>query len=283
MRGRREQPRDPAQLAFLLVLLARLYDAYHSMPVRPGHATTFVTLLLIFVHVFPDVIPFSTTDVCIDSQVIWATVTGRAGWTLWAFGQRSLSDRVSEVVRRLLLSALLHVDDLHLYYNSASLLWKGSMLEARMGIERYVGFLAFALAASGVLAVALGRVLEVLALGTLHCAVGFSGVLYAMSSVVFQECPDDPAVVHGIPIRRRHAVWLDVILSSILHSHVSLVGHLAGALAGFLWCHAPSGLGMGAPLASWRSRGRRARFYGGGRLGGGPGPAQPGRRFEAVD
>jgi rhomboid domain-containing protein 1 len=38
-------------------------------------------------------------------------------------------------LQRLLLSALVHGDDRHLYYNMTSLLWKGINLEGSMGTQ----------------------------------------------------------------------------------------------------------------------------------------------------
>ena len=39
---------------------------------------------------------------------------------------------------RLLFSGLLHGDDMHLYYNMVSLLWKGAQLERSMGTKKLV-------------------------------------------------------------------------------------------------------------------------------------------------
>ena len=219
--GRREErrERDPIQLAMLLLLLTKLYDQYRSLPVRPGLVTTALATLLIIIHLVPGVIPFSTSEVCISTSAVWQALFATERWS-WLFGQRGAADRISEVMRRLILSTLLHVDDLHLYYNTASLLWKGSALEDRMGIDGFGRFLAFAVFASGSLAVLLGRLAEQAEWGTLNCAVGLSGVLYAASAVIHQQCPDEPAIVRGIPIRRKHAVWLDVVISSLMHAHV---------------------------------------------------------------
>jgi len=168
----------------------------------------------------------------------------------------------------LVLSTLIHMDDIHLYYNTASLLWKGSTLEHRWGSERFAAFVAYATMASGALAVCMGLVAEHLALGTLGCAVGFSGVLYAMSAVVLMtDSPDASTHVHGLQVPRKLPVWVDVVLSSVMHAHVSFLGHLAGASAGWMWCL----------LTSWRAardtdRGgghaRRRHDYGSGRVGG---------------
>ena len=51
--------------------------------------------------------------------------------------------------------AVLHVDDLHLYYNLASLLWKGTTLEESMGAERYGGFVLY-----GVLTITINQVVQ---------------------------------------------------------------------------------------------------------------------------
>jgi hypothetical protein len=78
--------------------------------------------------------------------------------------------------------------------------------------------------------------------------------------------------VLGIPVRRRYAVWVEVVVASLLHSHVSFLGHLAGAAAGALWTLAP-GSRLAVAVAAVRaqspaSRGT-SRFRGGGRVGGG--------------
>ena len=260
------------QLALLLVMFARLHDEYKRLPIRPGSVTTTLLLAMIAIHLFPELLP-PVIDCCISSSAVWRALRPAASsaWS-WLFEQRSTFDRASEVARRLTLSTLLHADDVHLYYNLVSLIWKGGMLEGRMGSETFCAFVLYAVVASGTIAVGLGIAAEVLELGTLHCAVGFSGVLYAMSAVALHENPDGPAIVHGIPVRRRHAIWIEAVVSSMLHYHVSFLGHLAGGAAGVLWCHARTHSGpMRWPV--WRSRGR---FYGGGRLGD-VGPAQSAR------
>ena len=55
---------------------------------------------------------------------------------------------------RLLLSGFLHGDDIHLYYNMVSLLWKGAQLERRMGTQRFIVMVAFLLVSSHILVVA---------------------------------------------------------------------------------------------------------------------------------
>jgi rhomboid domain-containing protein 1 len=84
---------------------------------------------------------------------------------------------------RLFLSAFLHGDDLHLYYNMVSLVWKGAQLEGSMGSARFAAMVCFLLAASHILVVASAfAAADVLGYPGLlnQCAVGFSAVLFGM-------------------------------------------------------------------------------------------------------
>ena len=80
--------------------------------------------------------------------------------------------------RRLLLSPLHHVDDLHLYFNMVSFIWKGIRLERRLGGAWFLYLLS-------VFSLLTGLVYLVLEVGlteltqnhsySMSCAVGFSG------------------------------------------------------------------------------------------------------------
>lgn len=81
---------------------------------------------------------------------------------------------------RLLLSPFHHADDMHLYFNMASLLWKGIKLERKLGGAWFAYLLS-------VFSLLTGLVYLLLEAGLTHmtddssyslqCAVGFSGVL----------------------------------------------------------------------------------------------------------
>ena len=279
----RRRQRDAGELAILFVLLARLHAEYKRLPIQPGPVTTVLLLFMVAVHLIPEALP-PLSACCISSAHVWdAIFSSRNGWEALLWGQRTALDRASEIIRRLVLSTVIHVDDFHLYYNSVSLLWKGGMLEDKFGMESFSRFVAFAIGASGAIAVLLGVAAEHLELGTLHCAVGFSGVLYAMSAVALHQDPSGPAFVHGIPIKRRYAIWLEVVVSSLLHHRVSLFGHLAGAIAGVLWCAAPRQWGFVSQ--AWSRHNSRRYNYGGGRVGGNGsnGMHQDEHRYRAVD
>jgi len=131
-------------------------------------------------------------------------------------------------------SALTHGSDAHLWGNAASFLHKGAQLEARWGGARLAG----ALAALTLLTQAL-YVPVALALGRRdECAVGFSGVIFALK-VILQWQPDAPRdaaeVVAGLRVPLRAAAWAELVAIQLVSPHASFVAHLAGILAGLLW------------------------------------------------
>jgi membrane associated rhomboid family serine protease len=67
---------------------------------------------------------------------------------------------------RLLAAPLLHVDDLHLYYNMASFLVKGAQLEPQMGSRKFAALLARLAVGAAALHAALAAALAHLAPGT---------------------------------------------------------------------------------------------------------------------
>jgi rhomboid domain-containing protein 1 len=82
-------------------------------------------------------------------------------------------------------SAFFHGDDMHLYYNMVSLMYKGRVLEPAMRTKSYLTAIAAFVALSGMFYVAAVFGLESIygygaPLTVPDCAVGFSGVLFAM-------------------------------------------------------------------------------------------------------
>ena len=104
-------------------------------------------------------VPWDRWDVCISAQNVWR-------YRDW---------------KRLLLSAVEHADDRHLYYNMISFLSKARSLETRYGSANFALLLAFITTLTSSLYVALG-------LGCAHvfhdpyylqvCAIGFSGMYF---------------------------------------------------------------------------------------------------------
>ena len=93
---------------------------------------------------------------------------------------------------RLFIAPLEHLSDIHLYYNMVSFAWKGMKLEnhSRYGSVGFIGLISL-------FSIMTGVVYSVLSYGasellsdpsyTKQCAIGFSGVLFALKVVVNNE------------------------------------------------------------------------------------------------
>ena len=141
--------------------------------------------------------------------------------------------------QRLFVSAFLHADEHHLYYNMASLIWKGVKLEGSMSSLAYSSLLVELLVTSHSLVVISSYLLasfgpsEYRSLPQSLCAVGFSAVLFGMKVVLNHSSPGWSSIF-GIPLPTRFLCWGELIVSSLLFPQASFLGHLCGILAGFI-------------------------------------------------
>ncbi|XP_065136751.1 rhomboid-related protein 4-like [Paramisgurnus dabryanus] len=142
----------------------------------------------------------------------------------------------------LLLSPFHHVDDIHLYFNMASLLWKGIKLERRLGGHWFAYLLCVFSLLEGLVYLLLEVVLTQITEDTtysLQCAVGFSGVLFALKVVHNHYESGRTSYIMGVPIASRYACWAELVLIHILCPGTSFVGHLSGILVGLLYTKGP--------------------------------------------
>jgi rhomboid domain-containing protein 1 len=119
----------------------------------------------------------------------------------------------NRIFHRLFLSGFLHADDMHLYYNMVSLLWKGVKLEGTMGSLRFGIMMAFLLFASHILVVASSFfVADTIGFPTLihQCAVGFSAVLFGMKAVLNSSSPAFE-YVGGVLLPTKYAAWGELV------------------------------------------------------------------------
>ncbi|XP_062242614.1 rhomboid-related protein 4 [Platichthys flesus] len=168
--------------------------------------------------------------------------------------------------RRLLLSPLHHVDDWHLYFNMASFLWKGTRLEQRLGGAWFLYLLSVFSLLTGFVYLALEAALTELTQDqsySLTCAVGFSGVLFALKVVCNHYQPGGVTHVMGIPVANRYASWAELVIIHVTSPGTSFVGHLAGILVGLLYTSGPLKTVMGkcAELVSGNGLDSRSRGY----------------------
>ncbi len=131
-------------------------------------------------------------------------------------------------------SQLLHLDDMHIYYNALSFLHKGAQLEhpRACGAARFAALLAVLTAATPVFYVALAALGSAVMPGLYaQQAVGFSGVIFGLK-VVLQADGSGEEVVGGMRVPAKLAAWAELVAIQLATPNASFLGHLAGILAG---------------------------------------------------
>ena len=225
LRMRRNRTRQPSPV--LISLGIQLFSNLQMSDYKPP-ITIFLIIINVFVHIapYPHVFGFDLTNIgqnCIQPSKI----------------VQSLVYRKELLMNRIILSSLIHADDVHLYYNMLSLCWKGINLEKEMGSGRFLKLVVYSLVCSHVLLVVMACTLDYLAFpphvsGYHSCAVGFSAVLFSLKYVWNSQSPGTSHVM-GMSIPSRYAAWLELVLISVLSPSASFLGHLAGILAGVLY------------------------------------------------
>lgn len=169
--------------------------------------------------------------------------------------------------RRLLLASYVHSHDYHLYYNMASFIWKALTLERHFGSGYLFYMIAVFSVLTNVVYVAISTSLAKLTGDYSYmytCAVGFSGVIFALKVVTTHMQPYGMASLLGfISVPVKMAVWFELVLISVLFPNVSFVGHLAGVLVGVAYVRGPLKTLMDLPFTDlrWPSFGLGTRRY----------------------
>ncbi|GAB5372658.1 hypothetical protein AAMO2058_001683600 [Amorphochlora amoebiformis] len=209
-RRRRTNGIDP-RMMFLLMQLARQISA---MPYKPP-ATLVLMALNFAVHFYQHTLPLGIPQVCLHPAKI-----------------------LSGELKRLVFSAFYHGDDMHVYYNMSSLLWKGAQLEQAMGSEAFIGMSLVLLGLSHSIYVAVAWAMaEVGFYNSMNtCAIGYSAVLFAYKVVLNHASPRWTRI-WGFSIPLKYACWAELVLISIMTPNASFIGHLCGILAGLIYVY----------------------------------------------
>lgn len=140
---------------------------------------------------------------------------------------------------RIILSTLVHADNLHILYNLTSFLYKGTVLEVELGSLHVLILIVYLMLSTSCLYVLIAFTAAVTDIrpSMLHnCCVGFSGVIFGLK-----------VIVNSDDIYRQHSEdlfgfafpnstpWLELCLASLAGPNVSFIGHLCGILAGMLY------------------------------------------------
>lgn len=142
---------------------------------------------------------------------------------------------------RIFYGAFEHGDSLHLYYNMISFIWKGMLLEPVLGSAQFAYIIFLFTALCGVVLVGSNYLLGTFIDGSFYyqCAVGFSGVIFALKVLNNYYFPGQSRRVLGINIDlpSGQVVWVELVLIQLLTPNASFVGHLAGILVGLAYVY----------------------------------------------
>nr|CAD7403928.1 unnamed protein product [Timema poppensis] len=179
-----------------------------------------------------------------DKQTLLYMGIFKPPWRKWDICISAESILKEHDYKRLFVSPLEHGDDLHLYYNMISFLVKGRSLETRYGSPNFALLLAILSTLTSFMYVGLGRLcMEVFQdyYYMKSCAIGFSGVIFALKVVTSKEEPQGMSNIGGVLLPVRYAAWAELVLIHILVPRASFMGHLAGILAGLMYTSTPLG------------------------------------------
>ncbi|KAL8187786.1 UNVERIFIED_CONTAM: Rhomboid- protein 4 [Gekko kuhli] len=73
----------------------------------------------------------------------------------------------------------------------------------------------------------------------LSCAVGFSGVLFALKVLNNYYHPGGTSNIMGIHVSNKYACWLELLAIHLVNPRSSFAGHLAGILVGLMYTKGP--------------------------------------------
>lgn len=131
---------------------------------------------------------------------------------------------------RILLAPLFHGDDMHLYYNMASFLYKGQQLETLFGSRYFALLLTVLTVTSSLMLVVLGQVASSILDNPEYlftCAVGFSAVIFALKVITTHYTPEYASNSFWgsfIPISTKYAVWVELLVIQFITPNVSFLG-----------------------------------------------------------
>ncbi|XP_064471632.1 rhomboid-related protein 4-like [Ornithodoros turicata] len=158
---------------------------------------------------------------------------------------------------RIFYGAVEHGDSFHLYYNMVSFTWKGILLEPELGSLGFLYLLGLLTSLTGVTLVVLCYLLGTYVDAGFYyqCAVGFSGVIFALKVINNHYLRGrNPRIFNiNLNIPSGYVVWVELILIQLITPNASFVGHLAGILVGLAYAH-----NIISPLTDfiWQASGR---------------------------
>ena len=144
---------------------------------------------------------------------------------------------------RIIASSFYHLDDMHLYFNMVSFIWKGIKLENKLKSRRFFILIAVFSILTQVVMLLLNYMLYEAFNNSQYlytCAAGFSAVIFGLKVLTTSHSNNSVSVM-GMPllVPARYACWVELILIQILVPQASFTGHLSGILVGLICVYGP--------------------------------------------
>ncbi|KAK8764766.1 hypothetical protein V5799_032624 [Amblyomma americanum] len=134
-----------------------------------------------------------------------------------------------------------HGDSLHLYYNMVSFIWKGMVLESVLGSAQFLYIILLFTVLCGGTFVGINYLLGAFIDSSFYyqCAVGFSGVIFALKVLNNYYFPGRSRRILGLDINlpSGQVVWVELLFIQLITPNASFVGHLAGILVGLAYVY----------------------------------------------
>ena len=141
---------------------------------------------------------------------------------------------------RLFWCAVTHADDIHLYFNMASLLVKGFQLEQRYGHKKYFMLVTLLTLSSTFLLLVFHVCFAILLKENNilnNATVGFSGALFALKVVIAWDSPGgNESFFNLFTVPVKYSFWAELLICHFLVPNSSFLGHLSGIIAGLMFC-----------------------------------------------
>lgn len=201
------------------------------------HELGILLLLYQILTIGIDLIPPATLSLVLLQTVLYLNIF-RKPWDVLGVCISAQTIVHNREYRRLMLSALEHGDDMHLYYNMVSLIFKGRILERMFGAVNYLVLVMFLIVSTSATYVLLAYVMYLVnrdVTELYQCAIGFSAVLFAMKTIMTRSSPNEPQQLLNISVPAVYAPWIELVIIHLMVPNASFKGHLSGILVGLIY------------------------------------------------
>mmetsp|Transcript_14674 Transcript_14674/g.37113 ORF Transcript_14674/g.37113 Transcript_14674/m.37113 type:complete len:291 (-) Transcript_14674:184-1056(-) len=224
----------------LISLVYTLARKVYALEKKPPVTLALLAVNIVAFYNIPDGIAHVLPrDTCLKPEPwAWAAPGWGAGPSEWAWAWASSLLSIFSL-ERIVWSAFLHGNDLHIYHNMLSLVSKGIKIEREYGSAVFAFMTVFILLAAHSMYVLVAHVLSTVAGVETGCAIGFSAVLFGYKSALTFFADDGTYSgrsffgIFDMPLK--YVTWLELVTIQLTTERASFLGHACGIVAGYLY------------------------------------------------